>query len=40
MSKISQEEAEESIKTYEEIVEAMNSGDIDHEEGDSDYASR
>ncbi len=40
MSKISQEEAEESIKTYEEIVEAMNSGGIDHEEGDSDYASR
>ena len=40
MSKISREEAEESLKTYEEIVEAMNSGEIHHEEGDSKYVTR
>ncbi len=40
MSKISREEAEESIKTYEEIVEAMNSGEIHHDEGDSNYVTK
>ncbi len=40
MNKISIEEAEESIKLYEQIVESMNSGEIDEEEGDMNYASR
>lgn len=39
MNKISKEEAEESLRLYEEIVEAMNSGDISDEEGNANYAS-
>ncbi|MDX1808149.1 MAG: HypC/HybG/HupF family hydrogenase formation chaperone [Sulfurospirillaceae bacterium] len=38
MNKISQEEAEESLKLYDEIVEQMNNLDISPEEGDSNYA--
>lgn len=40
MSKIDREDAEESLRIYEEIVEAMNSGEIRHEEGDSNYVTR
>lgn len=38
MNKISKEDAEESIRIYDEIVEAMNSGEIDEDEGNVDYA--
>lgn len=38
MNKIGKEEAQESIDTYNEIVAAMNSGEIDKEEGNMDYA--
>ena len=38
MNKISKEEAQQSIDTYNEIVAAMNSGEIDEEEGIMDYA--
>lgn len=38
MNKISQEEAEESLKLYDEIVEQMNSLDISPEEGNNNYA--
>ena len=38
MNKISTEEALESIRIYEEIVQQMNDGDIDPEEGDMNYA--
>lgn len=38
MNKISKEEAEASLEAYEEIVEAMNNGEISEEEGDSNYA--
>jgi len=38
MNKISKEEAQQSIDTYNEIVAAMNSGEIDEEEGNMDYA--
>ena len=34
MGKISEEEALESLKLYDEIVEAMNDGTIDPREGD------
>ena len=37
MNKISKEEAEDSINAYNEIVEAMNRGEIDAEEGNSNY---
>ena len=37
MNKISKEEAEDSINAYNEIVEAMNRGEIDVEEGNSNY---
>ena len=40
MNKINKEDALESLKAYEEIVEAMNSGDISDEEGNANYASR
>ncbi len=40
MNKISTEEAEESIRLYEEIIEQMNSGQIDEDEGDMGYASK
>ena len=38
MNKISTEEAEESLKIYEDIVAQMNSGEIDEEDGDMGYA--
>jgi len=38
MNKISTEEALESIRIYEEIVDQMNDGQIDPEEGDMNYA--
>lgn len=38
MNKISKEEAEESIRIYDEIVEAMNNGEIDEDEGNVGYA--
>lgn len=38
MNKISKEEALESIRIYEEIVSQMESGEIDEEEGDMNYA--
>lgn len=38
MNKISKEEAEDSLAAYNEIVEAMKNGDIDEEEGNSNYA--
>jgi len=38
MNKISQEEALESIKVYDEIVKQMGSGEIDESEGDANYA--
>ena len=38
MNKISKEEAQQSIDTYNEIVAAMNSGEIDEKEGIMDYA--
>jgi hydrogenase expression/formation protein HypC len=38
MSKISIEEAKESIKIYEEIITQMNDGEIDEDEGDMGYA--
>lgn len=40
MNKISVEEAQESIKIYEDIIAQMNDGDIDEEEGDMNYATR
>lgn len=40
MNKINKEDALESLKAYEEIVEAMNSGEISDEEGNANYASR
>lgn len=40
MNKINVEEAEESIKIYEDIIAQMNDGDIDDEEGDMNYATR
>ncbi|WP_458699422.1 HypC/HybG/HupF family hydrogenase formation chaperone [Sulfurospirillum sp. 1307] len=40
MNKISKEEALESIRIYEEIVAQMESGEIDEEEGDMNYATR
>lgn len=40
MNKISQEEAQISIDTYNEIVEAMNNGEIDDEDGNMNYANR
>lgn len=39
MNKINKEDALESLKAYEEIVEAMKSGDISEEEGNANYAS-
>ncbi|MBE0494837.1 MAG: HypC/HybG/HupF family hydrogenase formation chaperone [Campylobacterales bacterium] len=33
MGKISKEDAEESLKIYEEIVQMMDIGEIDHDEG-------
>ncbi len=38
MNKISQEEAMESIKVYDEIVQKMKSEEIDPSEGDANYA--
>lgn len=38
MNKISKEEAEESLKTYQEIADAMQNGEIDVDEGNSNYA--
>ena len=38
LNKISTEEALESLKAYEEIVAAMNNGEIDEAEGNSNYA--
>ncbi|MDD3463673.1 MAG: HypC/HybG/HupF family hydrogenase formation chaperone [Sulfurospirillaceae bacterium] len=38
MGKISEEEAKQSIALYNEIVEQMQSGQIDDEEGDMNYA--
>ncbi len=38
MNKISQEEAIESIKVYDEIVQKMKSEEIDPSEGDANYA--
>ena len=38
MNKISKEEAEDSINANNEIVEAMNRGEISEDEGDSGYA--
>ena len=38
MNKINKEDALDSLKAYEEIVEAMNSGEIDEQEGNSNYA--
>jgi hydrogenase expression/formation protein HypC len=38
MNKISVEEAEESIRIYEDIISQMNDGEIDEEEGDMGYA--
>lgn len=39
MNKISVEEAQESIRIYEEIVAAMNEGEIDSDAGNVNYAS-
>ncbi len=38
MNKISEKEALESLKIYEEIAELMNNGEIDESEGDVNYA--
>ena len=38
MNKISQEEAKMSLEAYQEIIDAMNSGEISPEDGDSTYA--
>jgi len=38
LNKISKEEAQLSIDAYNDIVEAMNSGEIDEAEGDMNYA--
>jgi len=38
MNKISVEEAEESIKIYEDIISQMEDGEIDEAEGDMGYA--
>ena len=38
MNKINKEDALDSLKTYEEIEEAMNSAEIDEQEGNSNYA--
>lgn len=37
LNKISQEEAQLSLDAYNEIAAAMNSGEIDEEEGNMDY---
>ena len=37
MNKISKEEAEDSIAAYNEIAEAMKNGEIDDNEGNSNY---
>jgi hydrogenase expression/formation protein HypC len=37
MNKISKEEAEDSLEAYNEIVKAMQEGEIDEEEGNSNY---
>ncbi len=37
MNKINKEEAEDSIAAYNEIAEAMKNGEIDENEGNSDY---
>ena len=39
MNKISTEEAEESLKIFRDIVDMMESGEIDEDEGDMGYAS-
>lgn len=39
MNKISVEEAEESLKIFKDIVQMMESGEIDEDEGDMGYAS-
>lgn len=38
MNKIDKEDAEISIQTYQEIFDAMNSGEISEDEGDLNYA--
>jgi len=38
MNKISVEEAEESLRIYEEIIAAMDDGEIDEEDGNMNYA--
>lgn len=38
MSKISKEEAELTLQTYADIIDAMELGNIDPEEGDANYA--
>lgn len=38
MNKIDKEDAQESIAIYNEIVAAMNTGEIDEQEGNMDYA--
>jgi len=38
MNKISVEEAEESLRIYEEIIDAMDDGEIDEEDGNMNYA--
>lgn len=38
MNKISAEEAEESLRLYDEIVQQMQSGEIKDDEGDANYA--
>ena len=38
MNKIDKEDAQESIAIYDEIVAAMNTGEIDEQEGNMDYA--
>lgn len=38
MNKIDKEDAQESIAIYNEIVAAMNTGEIDEQEGNIDYA--
>ena len=38
MNKISKEEAEESLRIYDEIVKQMQEGEIDEDEGNVNYA--
>ena len=38
MNKIDKEDAELSIQAYQDIVDAMNNGEISQDEGDSNYA--